>query len=201
VAKTAQVLLKNRPRPSALSPYIFMTDPQRTPDAVAAARQIPEGATVIYRHFGAKGHRKTAKMLRHLTFERSQQFLIGHDPVLAIEVGADGVHFRRDAAVIEPALWRTRCPDWIITMAGLKGEQNYSGSLSVLDGLFLSSIFYSKSPSSGDPIGVERLSEVCAALGVPVIALGGINGRTATKLLGSGAAGVAGIDGLLIKNN
>lgn len=82
-------------------------------------------------------------------------------------------------------------------MAGLKGEQAYTGDLSRLDGLFISSVFYSKSLSAGDPIGIEALTEICKKLSVPVFALGGVNPRTAIQLEGSGAAGLAGIEGLL----
>jgi len=185
-----------RKTPSALSPYVFMTDPQRVLDPVKAVRQIPIGATIIYRHFGKTGHADIAAALRRETFARDQQFLIGHDPDLAIEVGADGVHFRRDPNLHAPQIWRRRCADWLITMAGLKGAQNYTGDLAVLDAIFVSSIFYSKSPSAGDPIGSKALTQICRTVDVPIFALGGVNGRTAKDLIGTGAAGLAGIDGL-----
>lgn len=70
---------------------------------------------------------------------------------------------------------------------------NYAGDVSILDGLLLSSIFPSQSQSAGDPIGVETLKEKTRKLPVPVFALGGVNNKTAPKLIGSGAAGVAGI--------
>jgi len=197
VASVAQDLFKARTRATPLSPFVFMTDPQRVLDPVAIAQSLPRGAAIIYRHFGKEGHKREAEALRQITFARDQQFLIGHDPELAVQVGADGVHFRRDAGLLAPKLWRETCPDWIISMAGLKGEQNYAGDLSVLDGLFISSVFYSKSPSAGNPIGVETLSEICRTLSVPIFALGGVNTRTAHELSGSGAAGLAGIEGLL----
>lgn len=174
-----------------------MTDPKRVPEPVRAARALPKGAAIIYRHYGREDRHGIAKALRDITFEREQQLLIGHDPELAIEAGADGVHFRRDAALIEPTLWRKRCPDWIITMAGLKGEQTYLGNFLVLDGIFISSVFKSDSPSAGLPIGTEAFAQICTAMPVPVIALGGINEKTAPNLLGTGAAGVAGIGGIL----
>ncbi len=186
-----------------------MTDPQRVLDPVAVAQGLPRGSAIIYRHFGRDGHRREADALRQVTFARDQQLLMGHDPELAVQIGADGVHFRRDGQVLAPSLWREKCPDWIITMAGLKGgqkyqknyqksyQQNYQGDLSVLDGLFVSSVFYSKSPSAGDPIGVPALTDICARLPVPVFALGGINTRTVHDLIGSGAAGLAGIEGLI----
>ncbi len=200
MALAAQKLLQNRQLPTPLSPFVFMTDPQRVLDPVAIARALPDGAAIIYRHFGKEGHRREAEQLRQVTFERNQQLLIGHDPELAIDIGADGVHFRRDSRLLAPMLWRKNCPDWIISMAGLKGKQDYIGDLTVLDGLLVSSVFYSKSPSAGDPIGVEALTEICSKLQVPVFALGGVSARTATQLEHSGVAGLAGIDGLLRQN-
>ncbi len=134
-----------------------MTDPDRVPDPLAVIADLPEGACIIYRHFGRPGHREMAERLRALTRQKHQQFLIGQDAELALQIGADGVHFRRDATLLEPALWRERQPGWIITMAALKGPQPYERDIRLLDGLFVSSVFYSKSPSAGDPIGVDDL--------------------------------------------
>ena len=159
-----------------------MTDPERVVDVVQAARNLPQGATLIYRHFGSAHRFVDAEALRQITFARgNQQFLIGADPQLALEVGADGVHFRRDAKLEAPALWRRRCPDWLISMAGIKSG-DYEGDLSVLDGLLVSSVFPSESPSAGEPIGISGLQTAVQNLGVPVFALGGINAKTAPKL-------------------
>lgn len=188
----ATKLYQDRARPTRLSPLIFMTDPNRVSDIIKAAREIPCGAAIIYRHFGSAHKFVDAEVLRDITFDRGQQFLIGDDPALAIDVGADGVHFRRDAKLESPTLWRHRCPDWLISMAGIKTGA-YEGDLSVLDGLFISSVFSSQSPSSGSPIGVKTLSDKAQNLPVPIFALGGVNKDTAPKLLGSGAAGIAGV--------
>ena len=196
LARVATKLYTARPRPSRLSPLVMMTDPKRMSDVVAAAKALPERAAIIYRHFGKDNREDEARVLRQITFEKHQQLLIGNDPELAIAVGADGVHFRRDAAVASPALWRSRCPDWLITMAGLK-VGNYTGDLSVLDGLFISSIFESQSPSAGTPVGIDGLKTQLQTLPCPVFALGGINAKTAHHLTDSGAAGLAAIGGLM----
>lgn len=169
-----------------------MTDPSRVSDVVATAKNLPKGTAIIYRHFGSAHRFVDAENLRQTTFESGQQLLIGDDPELAVEVGADGVHFTRDAKVEAPALWRKRCPEWLISMAGIKSGE-YGGELSVLDGLLVSSIFPSQSPSAGEPVGAERFAQIVKDLPVPVFALGGINKETAPKLFGSGAAGLAGI--------
>jgi len=170
-----------------------MTDPERISDPVASAKRLPNGSAVIYRHFGKADRYTEAEILRRVTLEREQQFLIGADPDLAIRIGADGVHFCRDAKLGDPTLWRRRCSDWLISMAGLKGAQVYSGDLSVLDGLFISSAFPSRSPSAGKPVGVKRLAKIAGDLPVPVFALGGVNKLTAKKLKDTGLAGLAAV--------
>ena len=162
---------------------------------------MPKGAAIIYRHFGADDREGIAQELRQITFAHGQQLLIGNDPELAINCGADGVHFTRDEMLAGPTLWRGRCPDWLISMAGIKGEDgalgvegyiDYSGDLSVLDGLMVSSVFASESESAGPPIGLQSLLPITAVLGAPIYALGGVNARTAEALTGMGLSGLAG---------
>lgn len=196
MARVATTLYRTRSKPCRVSPFVLMSDPVRLPHLVEAVRKLPTGATLIYRHFGKKDRRAEAKHLRTITFEHAQQFLIGNDPELAIEVGADGVHFKRDAQLKNPTLWRKRCPDWLITMAGVKDGTPYTNDLTILDGLIVSSIFESDSPTSGTAIEVSTLTQTCETLPVSVFALGGINVNTAQALIGSGAAGLAGVSGL-----
>ena len=161
---------------------------------VELVRRLPPGCAVIYRHFGNPKH---AQDLRDITAEQDRQFLIGNDPELAEEIDADGVHFSRDAKLIGPIYWRDKYPDWIITMAGLKTGA-YLAPLNSLDALFVSSIFESQSPSAGTAIGIEALIHRTAGLPVPIFALGGIDAGTAPQLVGTGAAGLAAIGGLIM---
>ncbi len=177
-----------------LSPLVFMTDPARVADPVSIARRLPEGCAIIYRHFGDPKHAKT---LREITRTRHQQLLIGNDPNLAEAIDADGVHFPRDADLAGPITWRAKHPDWIITMAGLKTGE-YHAPLHSLDALILSSVFPSRSPSAGEPIGVTALKSRAARLPVPIIALGGIDAGTAPILRGTGVTGLAAIGGLIM---
>lgn len=175
-----------------------MSSPDVHEDICSTARRAPRGCAVIYRHFGAQAREETARRLRQITFARGQQFLIGNDPQLCIDAGADGVHFTRSADLGGANLWRGRCPEWLITAAGLKGGDperdylGYSGDLSVIDGLLVSAVFPSASPSAGKPIGRAHFANICRALKVPVMALGGVSDQTAPQLIGSGAAGLAG---------
>ena len=157
-------------------------------------KRLPEGCAVIYRHFG---HTHDAEALRALTQKQGLQLLIGNDPELAAEIGAEGVHFSRDAQLREPIKWRTAKPDWLLTMAGLKSG-SYLAPLDSLDALFISSLFPSQSPSAGTPIGTDEFHRRTQALPVPLFALGGIDAGTAPQLIGTGAAGLAAIEGLIM---
>jgi len=197
LARVAQELRATARHSCRLSPLVLMTDPARMPDVAAVVRTLPRGAAVIYRHFGNADREAEARTLRRLTRARDQQLLIGADPELAEAIEADGVHFSRNAALDGPARWRTKRPDWILTMAGLKTGA-YTGAFTPLDALFISSVFPSDSPSAGTPIGVEALTACTTRLPLPVYALGGVTRETATQLNQSGVAGLAAIEGLIM---
>ena len=188
------VQLRKESTACRLSPLVFMTDPARINNLLETVRRLPEDCAVIYRHFG---NPKEAEDLRKLTRKQGRQFLIGNDPELAEQLGADGVHFSRDEALRGPIKWRAKQPDWIITMAGLK-TGHYLAPLGSLDALFISSIFPSRSPSAGEPIGVAALKDRAARLPLPIYALGGVDAGTAPQLLESGAAGLAAIEGIIM---
>jgi len=82
-------------------------------------------------------------------------------------------------------------------MAGLK-HGAYLAPLDSLDALFISSLFPSRSPSAGEPIGTTALKDTAARLPIPIFALGGVDAGTAPQLLSSGAAGLAAIEGLIM---
>jgi len=197
LGKFACQLQSRAAQQSRLSPLVFMTDPQRVKDLPHTAARLPKGCAIIYRHFGDPKRHITAALLRRITYEQEQQLLIGGGDIdLARHVKADGVHFKRDPLLSGPIKMRRLYQDMIITMAGLK-KGSYRAPLSCLDGLFISSIFTSQSPSAGRPIGTDRLKHICETLNVPIFALGGITQNTAAKLLGSGAYGLAAINGFI----
>ncbi len=59
------------------------------------------------------------------------------------------------------------------------------------DVLVLGTVFPSKSHPGGPTIGIEGVCEVCAAVKIPVIGIGGINAQNAGDVIRAGASGVA----------
>lgn len=180
----------------ALPPLFFVTDPARTPDPCAVAVGLPRGCGVIYRAFGAADALETACRLGEIARERGLVLLVGLDPELAEVAEAHGVHLPERALGDASALRRHR-PDWILTGAAHGAEGLAAGKAAGLDAMLLSPVFPSRSPSAGKTLGLERFSELAIGAGLPVYALGGVNAETAPGLIGSGAAGIAAVGGLL----
>jgi thiamine-phosphate pyrophosphorylase len=175
-----------------LPPLWLLTDPERTADPLVAAADLPRGAAVVYRSFGAVDRWATARALRRLTRARGLQLLIGADWRLAASVGADGVHLPERLMGLAPRLRRHR-PNWLISAAAHDRAAITAAGRLGLDAILVSAVFPSRSPSAGRPLGPVRFAALVARANVPVIALGGVNDATAPRLLNSGAAGLAGV--------
>ena len=173
----------------AIPALYFFTDPERTPDPVAAARRLPRGTAVVYRHFGAPGRAGTARRLAAVCKARGLVLLIAADPALAARVGADGVHWPERLA-------QPRAAAGLVTVAAHSLQAVQRARALGADACVLSPVFPTLSASGGAPLGLFHASQIARAAPLPVIALGGISRRTAHKFAGRGFAGLAAVDAL-----
>ncbi len=180
------------PSARTLPPLLFFTDPARTPDPLATAARLPPGAGVVYRHFGAGDAPQVARALRAATRQAGVRLLIGQDAALAARVGADGVHLPERLARHAGALKRAH-PGWIVTAAA---HSVAAARIAGTDAVVISPVFPSRSASAGAPLGPARLAAMVRAGGRPAYALGGVNAKTAPRLLSAGVIGLAAVDGL-----
>ena len=178
-----------------LPALVLMTDEARLADPLPAARALPAGSAVILRHYGAPGRAALARRLAAVARRRGLLLLVGDDPALARRVGAAGVHLperaiRRAAAV----RWRG---DWLVTAAAHSHAGLRRAAASGADAVLLSPVFATASHPGIRSLGPCRFAALARACPLPVYALGGIDGAHARFLRGSGAVGIAGIDGLI----
>ncbi len=186
LAALADRLNREAGRPAIPSLYFF-TDPKRTPDPARIAAKLPRGAAVVFRHFGAADRAETAHRLARICRARGLILLIANDPLLAHKVGADGVHWPERSLGRSGAHLNTASAHSARALARAKNRADIA---------ILAPIFSSRSPSATHPLGPLRAGRLARAATLPVIALGGVNARTAKRLLGRGFAGLAAIDGL-----
>jgi thiamine-phosphate pyrophosphorylase len=176
VARTLAAETPGRKPPASL--FLF-TDPERLPDPLAAAARLPVGAAVVYRAFRAADALHTAQELRRITRERGLLLLVGADEDLALAAEADGVHLP-ERLLDEAEALAARRPAWRITGAAHSAAALQQAK--ALDAVMISSVFPSRSPSAGPALGLERFGELVRLSPAPVIALGGVNAKTAPLL-------------------
>jgi thiamine-phosphate pyrophosphorylase len=177
----------------------LVTDRRLAPDLAgriaAAVAGLPPGTAAIHLREKDLGGRELLALARALAAvcRAHGQLLLVNDRVdVALAAGADGVHL--PAAGIAPSDARHLLP-----AAALVGVSCHSAEdvARARDGgasyAFLSPIFDTPSKRAyGPPIGVGELRRA-AALGLPLVALGGVTPENAPALRGAGAQGVAAI--------
>jgi thiamine-phosphate pyrophosphorylase len=115
-------------------------------------------------------------------------FVVNDDVEAAIALGADGVHLGRDdpgaeKAVREGLMLGTSAASVDEAKAGEALGATYVGAGPVWE--------TPTKPDSDPAIGLDGLAEICDAVSVPVIAIGGIDAGNARACIDAGAFGVA----------
>lgn len=108
---------------------------------------------------------------------------------LALAAGAAGVHVGPGDLPVK-AVRRFVPPDFVIG-ASFGAEREYANArLADYAGVGPIAVTSSKT-DAGAPIGVDGFRRLAARIGVPVVAVGGVDSRLAGELIAAGAAGVA----------
>ena len=191
--RAAATLGRRRRRGKGLPTVWFVTDPDRTPDPVAAASALPRGSGVILRHFGRPDAEETARRLVVVARRRGLVLLVAADEAMAARVGAAGVHLPERLAG-RLARLKARRPRWIVTVAA--HSPRALAAACGADGVLLSTVFASRSPTAGRPLGPLKLAMQARRASAPVYALGGVTAKTAGRLVGTGVAGFAAVEAL-----
>ncbi len=172
---------------------LILTDPRRTPDVLALAERLPTGAGLVYRAFGAADAAATACRLARMARAQGWTLLVGAGAALAQSCGAHGVHLAERQLSQAPRL-RARWPGALITGAAHGPRALTLARACGLDAALLSTVFPSRSPSAGAPLGPVRMALLLRRVeGIRVYALGGVDGMTIRRLAGTGVSGVAAV--------
>jgi thiamine-phosphate pyrophosphorylase len=177
----------------------LLTDRRIAPDpaarAGAALAGLPPGTVAVHlreKDLGGRDLLSAARAL-HAVCRAHGQLLIVNDRLdVALAVGADGAHL--PAAGVPPREARRLLPGGALVGVSCHSEEDVArareGGASYA---FLSPIFDTPSKRAyGPPIGIAPLRRA-AALGLPLVALGGVAPENVAALRGAGAAGVAAI--------
>jgi thiamine-phosphate pyrophosphorylase len=124
---------------------------------------------------------------RSLCARHGVPFVVNDDVEAALMLGADGVHLGRGDAGAETA--RAHGLMLGLSAATLEEARSADGNA---DYIGAGPVWATPSkPDADPPVGLEGLSEICAAVSTPVVAIGGIDAGNAADCIRAGALGVA----------
>ncbi len=166
----------------------FLTDRRRIAAPEPILRALPKGAAVILRDYDAPRRAAMAARLGAICKARGLVFIVGGDPQLAIECGADGVHYRADM------LKDARAPAGLFATAACHTADDLQRAREAgCAAVFLSPVFATLSHAGAPPLGARRFRALAARAGLPVLALGGVDAAKAASLAGPHVAGLGAI--------
>jgi thiamine-phosphate pyrophosphorylase len=115
-------------------------------------------------------------------------FVVNDDVEAAVRLGAKGVHLGREDKGAERALEAGLVLGLSAASLDEAREAERAGATYVGAGPVWAT---PSKPDADPPIGLDGLTEICAAVSIPVIAIGGIDATNAAECIRAGAAGVA----------
>jgi len=181
----------------------LITDRHQVPDgdlprAVALALEGGVRAVQLREKDLAGDERKVlATELRKLTRRYVARLLINSDLDLALETGADGAHLTSSAPDIAVARQRLG-PERLIGLSTHHLDEVLAAKAAGADFVTFGPVYPTPSKLAyGDPVGLQRLAEVCRSTSLPVFALGGIHPRQLSELQGCGCRRIALISAIL----
>lgn len=136
-----------------------------------------------------------AKEIQTLCRKYHVPFIINDNVELTAAIDADGVHVgQRD---MEAGDVRAKLgPDKIIGVSAQTVQQAVEAEKRGADYLGVGAVFPTGTKEDAVEVGKEVLKEICEAVSIPVVAIGGVGANNVEELAGSGISGIAVISAL-----
>ena len=129
--------------------------------------------------------------------EKRARILVNDRLDVAWAAGSAGLHLGETSLPVSEVVgWRNRDgrADFLVGASCHSLEGAVQAAAAGADYVFFGPVFATPSKAVfGQPQGLQRLGEVCRAVSIPVLAIGGITQEKAGACLDSGAAGIAAI--------
>lgn len=171
------------------------------PEQVEAS--LKGGATMIQlreKHLDHDAMRAEALELKALCHRYNVPFIVNDDVALAVEVDADGVHVGQhdlDAAKTRALIG----PNRILGVSAQTVEQALFAQEAGADYLGVGAVFPTSTKDDADAVSFDTLRAICAAVRIPVVAIGGIGAHNLPSLRGLGLCGVAVVSAIYAQND
>jgi thiamine-phosphate pyrophosphorylase len=138
-----------------------------------------------------------AQEMRQLTRAYQARLLINDRIDVALAVNADGVHLTTSSLPVGVAR-RLLGPDRLLGVSTHSLVEAQMAAAGGADFVVFGPVFFTPSKASyGKPVGLETLRLVCAAVALPVLAIGGLKKANLDQAIAAGARGIAVISAII----
>jgi len=140
-----------------------------------------------------------AKAIQEIAQQYCKFFIVNDRLDIAVLAGADGVHLGQTDIPVQEAR-RLVGDEMIIGVSASTVEEAVKAVDDGADYIGVGSIFNtSTKPDANQGIGLDTLMEICQAVDVPVVAIGGINKGNIRDVIRAGADGAAVVSAIMAK--
>ena len=174
-----------------------VTDRSWAPDTAGLLKQVEEaiagGATMVQlreKHLGDDAFLEEAKQFVALCRRCGVLSIINDNAEIAVKSGADGVHVGQDDLAAAEAR-RKLGPDKIVGVSAHNVAEALAAVRDGADYLGSGAVFGSTTKTNVHTLPHETLQDICRAVDIPVVAIGGITKDNLPQLAGTGIDGVA----------
>ena len=151
------------------------------------------GATCIQireKHLDNKDFLNEALQVKALCRQYNVPFIVNDNAEIALKCGADGIHVGQhdmDASDVRALIG----DKMILGVSAQSVEQAIKAEKHGADYLGVGAVFPTATKADADYVPYETLKQICSAVNIPVVAIGGISKGNINMLSGSGVDGVA----------
>ena len=164
---------------------------QTLPEQVEAA--LKGGATCVQlreKELDRAAFLEEARTLAALCRRYGVPLIINDNVEVALASGADGVHVGQDDLTVEQVR-RLAGDRLIVGVSAHSVEQALAAQAGGADYLGVGAVFATATKSDAHVLPRETLAEICRAVDIPVVAIGGIGEDNLLQLAGTGVDGAA----------
>ena len=140
------------------------------------------------------------QVIQKLCKKHQVPFLINDNVALAAKIGADGVHVGQSDMAAGEARAKLG-PDRIIGVSARTVEEALEAQRQGADYLGVGAVFHTGSKADAAEVDHQVLRDICRAVDIPVIAIGGITRDNVAQLKHSGICGIAVISAIFAQKN
>ena len=154
---------------------------------------LANGATFLQireKDLDANAFEAEAAKLKELCHRYHVPYVVNDSVEIALAIDADGVHVGQ-SDIRGRDIRSLIGPDKILGISAGTVEEAVAAEAAGADYSGVGAVFGTSTKKNARNLSVEKLQEICHAVSIPVVAIGGINAGNLLELSGSGVDGVA----------